>query len=115
MHDLPRSDMPAPGRALVRFEMANLLRTRHSDASDTISKVVVRVLKIIEPPAPEDAEAASRFFEEGRLVQRYSFRTGTTGEPWSTTRQGEDRLIPLGANRWRGPICVEQMALVEWE
>ena len=58
--------------------------------SDTTPKVVLRVLKIIEPPKPE---VAGQIFEEGQLVQKYDFRTGATVGPWSTTRKAEDRFI----------------------
>jgi hypothetical protein len=62
-------------------------------ASDSIPKVVLRVLKIVEPPKAEDAEVASQIFQEGQLVQRYDFRTGKTAGPWWITRGGENRFI----------------------
>ena len=83
--------MHTPGKALVRFEMANL--SPKMGTSDTTPKVVLRVLKIIDPPKPEDAEVAGQIFEEGQLVQKYDFRTGATVGPWSTTRKVEDRFI----------------------
>ncbi|TEB29905.1 hypothetical protein FA13DRAFT_1860914 [Coprinellus micaceus] len=46
-----------PGKALVRFEMANF--PREPGASESIPKVVLRVLEITEPPKAEDAEIAS--------------------------------------------------------
>jgi hypothetical protein len=56
-------------------------------------KVVLRVLKILEPPKPEDAEIANQIFKEGELVHYYNLETGTRMGPWSLTRQAEDRFI----------------------
>ncbi|TEB13306.1 hypothetical protein FA13DRAFT_959537 [Coprinellus micaceus] len=80
-----------PGKALVRFEMANL--PRKADSSNTTPKVVLRVLRMLEPPTPKDAEIASLIFKEGQLIQKYDVRTGMTTGPWSTTRMVDDRFV----------------------
>ena len=56
-------------------------------------KVVLRVLKILEPPKPEDAEIANQIFKEGELVHYYNVETGKRMGPWSLTRQAEDRFV----------------------
>ena len=76
---------------MVRFEMANLPRTKNS--STTVPKVVLRVLKIVEPPNLDDADAASQIFVEGQLVQKYDLRTRTTTGTWSMRQRSEDHLI----------------------
>jgi hypothetical protein len=61
------------GKALVRFEMAIL--PHNKGASDPIPKVVLRVLKVLEPPSSKDAEVANLIFQEGQLIQKYDFST----------------------------------------
>ncbi|TEB29863.1 hypothetical protein FA13DRAFT_1814956 [Coprinellus micaceus] len=79
------------GKALVRFEMANL--PCKADSSNTTPKVVLRALRMLEPPTPKDAEFASLIFKEGQLIQKYDVRTGMTTGPRSTTRMVEDRFV----------------------
>ena len=75
-----------PGKALVRFEVSRV-------EASAEPKVVLRVLKILEPPKPEDAEIANQIFKEGELVHYYNLETGTRMGPWSLTREAEDRFV----------------------
>jgi hypothetical protein len=71
---------------LVRFELAQL-------KPDGEPKLVLRVLKIIEPPEPEDAEIANEIFREGQLVHKYHLVKRKRTGPWTIRRTAEDRFI----------------------
>jgi hypothetical protein len=87
----PILNTDVPGKALVRFEMANF--PREPGASESIPKVVLRVLEITEPPKAEDAQIASQIFSEGQLLHKYDFLKKKVIRPWSTTWKSEDRFI----------------------
>ncbi|TEB28707.1 hypothetical protein FA13DRAFT_1871271 [Coprinellus micaceus] len=90
------------GKALVRFELAKL-------EPDGEPKVVIRVLKIIEPPKLEDAKIANEIFREGELVHKYNMLTRRR-RPWSTTRSAEDRFITPSSRK-----VLEEMYLPKGE
>ncbi|TEB18489.1 hypothetical protein FA13DRAFT_1745712, partial [Coprinellus micaceus] len=71
--------------------MVNL--PRKPGASESIPKVVLRALEIVEPPKAEDAEFASQIFPEGQLVQKHDSLTKKILGPWLTSRKSEDRFI----------------------
>ncbi|KAJ3543102.1 hypothetical protein NMY22_g3264 [Coprinellus aureogranulatus] len=68
------------GKAIVRLELANIeetqLKARNKDA-----KVVLRVLKIVEPPGSEDSPV-NQIYKEGELVQRFDLRSSSIVGPW---------------------------------
>lgn len=64
----------------MRLEVANFSRRpRHRPGL----RVVLRVLKIVEPPKPEDAEVANQVFREGELAQEYNLQKGAVIGPWA--------------------------------
>jgi hypothetical protein len=72
-------------------------------------KVVIRLLKIIEPPKLEDAKIANEIFREGELVHKYNMLTRRR-RPWSTTRSAEDRFITPSSRK-----VLEEMYLPKGE
>ncbi|KAJ3542160.1 hypothetical protein NMY22_g3622 [Coprinellus aureogranulatus] len=82
----PRSEWrkDRTGKVMVRFEVANVQKTRPASRNRDRAQVVLRVLKIIEPPSAEDSEIVNQMFQEGKLAQVFDLKTRTTIGPWAS-------------------------------
>lgn len=71
---------------MVRFELARVKPLGEP-------ALVLRVLKIVEPPTPEDAEIANELFREGELIYKYDLVERKRTKLWTINRASEDRFI----------------------